>query len=912
MGLQQKWVIVVGDGKTYDLLQDIKSEYGSHLKWLIPMPGDWHILLNYQKTLMKIYGDAGLVQLGKVAGYRGETLTSLVNCSNFRRTHAFLLQSFEAFYRFFLSLFLAKCKSSTAEINYEEHITHLIQELLTHFTSISGDDDVDKFRHKCKDLFSGELCTNYDKFISFMETLSQQQETIHFWFQFVFKNCFAYLGLYTALRYRNWDVRNGSIKLMAAVFTALDRPVYQRLIPQHLKDLVLTIPECILRHLKNGGFSVRITPSEWHAVALDECHEMKINKDAKLAIIRPNEEKMKHLSNYLSFRSACINNLESQLFPERQQRKIHLPNHTSSRDVAIEVNAEQMLKAIANHGMFSSLEENQGLWNFLDNKQATPEQSHDLLQLRKIGQEAFENYVCTTYLNTASTDAPVRKKRLCTFSVSKAQKQRIKLVEQERKISQRYLKRQLAWATKNGIDISKMEGLLEPISLTPRALVGIDGLPYKATKSSTTNYLQKRYKNSGVVINVFPAQWVPDTVILEGMFLIQTAPIPTMKYMKEYAKFLLTRFIRQHLNAGATEVHVVFDNPGSMPESPKEIEQGRRDAHSSNPPSDHTCFVMNHDMNIPDKWRTILECRKCKSNLTSYVASAMLELVPQFLATGQEFITNIRETAYSVGTCGHTEPRPNLWTNADEADLRVWLHCLHSSGTRKLIFSLDTDVYHIGLTLTHIMTTSDVIIQLSKTLTDNIKLLHLNTLINALATDPDLAGILSNMQPQVLQTLYVCTGCDYISFFASIGKTSFLSTLFQYASFIAGGIDPPGSIGDIQPGHDHPAVFSFFRLVGCAYFRTHSSAFELQSPVALYHSVKQFTTVWDHHDKWLRVIRQTVWQRADKESQNMPSTKALELHWHRCIWVLQMWNCCTQNDIELPGQSLATYLTVYC
>ena len=229
------------------------------------------------------------------------------------------------------------------------------------------------------------------------------------------------------------------------------------------------------------------------------------------------------------------------------------------------------------------------------------------------------------------------------------------------------------------------------------------------------------------------------------MFLIQTAPIPTMKYMREYAKFLLTRFVRQHLNAGAKEVHVVFDNPGSMPESPKENEQARRDTHSSNPPSDHTCFVMNHEMNIPDKWKTILECRKCKSNPTSYVASAMLELVPQFLATGQEFITNIRETAYSVGTCGHREPRPNLWTNADEADLRVWLHCLHSSGTRKLIFSLDTDVYHIGLTLTHIMTTSDVIIQLSKTLTDNIKLLHLNTLINALATGPDLAGILSNM-----------------------------------------------------------------------------------------------------------------------------------------------------------------------
>ena len=36
----------------------------------------------------------------------------------------------------------------------------------------------------------------------------------------------------------------------------------------------------VLHHLKKGSFSVRLTPTEWHAVALDECHEMRINKDA--------------------------------------------------------------------------------------------------------------------------------------------------------------------------------------------------------------------------------------------------------------------------------------------------------------------------------------------------------------------------------------------------------------------------------------------------------------------------------------------------------------------------------------------------------------------------------------------------------------------------------------------------------
>jgi hypothetical protein len=75
-----------------------------------------------------------------------------------------------------------------------------------------------------------------------MEALSQQQDTINFWFQFVLYDC---LGLYTTLWYHNLDVRNGSIKLMAAVFTALDRPVLQKLIPQHLNNLLI-IPESIV------------------------------------------------------------------------------------------------------------------------------------------------------------------------------------------------------------------------------------------------------------------------------------------------------------------------------------------------------------------------------------------------------------------------------------------------------------------------------------------------------------------------------------------------------------------------------------------------------------------------------------------------------------------------------------------
>ena len=95
--LGQKYIIIVGDAKTYNILQDIRHEYKSQLRWLIPFPGDWHVLYNFQKALLKPYTDAGLASLGKVAGHPAETLTSLLQASNFRRTHKFLLQAYEAF-----------------------------------------------------------------------------------------------------------------------------------------------------------------------------------------------------------------------------------------------------------------------------------------------------------------------------------------------------------------------------------------------------------------------------------------------------------------------------------------------------------------------------------------------------------------------------------------------------------------------------------------------------------------------------------------------------------------------------------------------------------------------------------------------------------------------------------------------
>lgn len=356
--LNQKWVIVVGDAKVYDLLQALRSEeYSESLKWLIPIPGDWHVLFNYQKAVMKPYAEAGLLSLAKAAGYRAETLTSIQNSTNFRRTHLFLLQCYEAIYTYFLQLFYSS-KTESDEGVYEEGIKLVIQKLLKEFEVITSDAELEQFRASVASTIPPQqLAEIHSEFMAFMKALSLKQDTVKFWYNFLFEDCTAYIGLYVSIRYRIWDLRTASLKQLAAVYTAFDRPTYQKLIPHHLNDLAL-MPDYIKQHFRNGGFTIRLSSLEWCGVALDECHEMCINKDAKLAVVRPSKEKMSHISNYLPFRSTCMNNLKTQLFPERKGRKskgCHVP---SSRDKASQSNVMHMVKTLQTHGMHTDIQEN--------------------------------------------------------------------------------------------------------------------------------------------------------------------------------------------------------------------------------------------------------------------------------------------------------------------------------------------------------------------------------------------------------------------------------------------------------------------------------------------------------------------------------------------------------------------------
>ena len=85
------------------------------------------------------------------------------------------------------------------------------------------------------------------------------------------------------MRSGNWQLRMAAIKLLVPLFSAFDHNTYQKVIAQHIAD-VLTMPPNILAMFQQGAFVVSIRGREWHSVGLDEAHEMLINKQCTSTI----------------------------------------------------------------------------------------------------------------------------------------------------------------------------------------------------------------------------------------------------------------------------------------------------------------------------------------------------------------------------------------------------------------------------------------------------------------------------------------------------------------------------------------------------------------------------------------------------------------------------------------------------
>ena len=687
--------------------------------------------------------------------------------------------------------------------------------------------------------------------------------------------------------------------------------IQRHLLAQHIAD-IHNMPPTVLTMLQHGGWVVSVTGRPWHSVGVDEAHEMLINRQCKASVTKPSADYMHRMATYLTHRSKVLENIKQQLLPEmfnKKSDKTVSPFSASKSDYILEKNIRDQIQIIKESHMFEKIVGNRGLQNLFTRKHATPEQSHDLLSFRGIGQCEFMLYVSFHILNKPSTQAPNRRHCLQTFSDKKRIGKKLTQAEKDRRLLVSAMKKKIEHSQKTGKPIEQPgEQLLDK----PMSLCDSEGNPLKGQKSYTTKYLEKRYQNAipQVFSTDFP-DWENFCTIIDGMFMINTNPLGIHKTFSDYAKFLIQRHIMPQFYKGSSEVHVLFDTPGRLPNTPKYFEQKRRDEQAE-VSEQHYCDDINGSTRIPTrKWHNgLLNCRDCKRKLVNFLGDYFLSNIHLYLTPNQKFYvagafkdTRI-DTAWYVSAQKKAQPDPTFFCKAEEADTRMWLHTKQTYCEKVLILSADTDTYHIGCAL-KTATSKDIIIQLNKISSRELKYLHLTNLLKALANDPDLAHINPTELPQILQTLYVCTGCDYTSFFSRVGKATFLRYFFQHASFITSTYTAEATRGTLanvglENSDFEKGFLAFTRLVGTAYFKLHSSSFQCTSPATHFMSLfNKELTVQEHHSKWLESIRQAIWYRVKFENEEIPSDDALMLHWKRSCWIMHMWQQSDQSAMIL-------------
>ena len=213
-------LIVVGDAKTFEYIMKLKDQYGKELEWLIPYPGDWHVLKNFQEVLIKIFWDAGLKDIAKVV-HRGG-LGKVQSCSIFKRTHRLLIQVYEALYLHQLQSFLKQRDGSLTYSN--EDILAKITETVN---SLSSDDDthgdgdcfpnIDVFVEKQNALKSKLIPDLHQEFKNYSCEMSTKFKTFKFWNSFLKRDCFAYIQLWSVIRSGNWNLRLSASTNMTSI-----------------------------------------------------------------------------------------------------------------------------------------------------------------------------------------------------------------------------------------------------------------------------------------------------------------------------------------------------------------------------------------------------------------------------------------------------------------------------------------------------------------------------------------------------------------------------------------------------------------------------------------------------------------------------------------------------------------------
>ena len=159
-----KFLVLVCDGKIFDLVIKLLIDHGSKYRWCLPYLGEFHTVSAFIRTIYKLHGGFMLEYLASKIELKGATLTRVVKCQDYRSSLDFLLLILEGVLTVEISLY--------KEFNQNSGKNQELQDLISR---VRWDERTADRKEALEELLR-DFNPFWEDFTEFVETLSAKSD----------------------------------------------------------------------------------------------------------------------------------------------------------------------------------------------------------------------------------------------------------------------------------------------------------------------------------------------------------------------------------------------------------------------------------------------------------------------------------------------------------------------------------------------------------------------------------------------------------------------------------------------------------------------------------------------------------------------------------------------------------------
>jgi hypothetical protein len=758
-------VVVAGDQQTYALMKNLKIKYPRTFSWLIAMPGDWHLLKCAAETLRDMLWEGGLQHCAKSCKYMKEV-------NQWKDLHSILTALHEA----------------------------LIHEAIA-------------------DMCAQNILLNLDDWVAHRMSEENMDDVSRFWAQSLyFLN--GYVGYFTAIRSGNFQLRNGCIVILTKLFSAYSHNKYEQLACQTIHD-VLTLPTWIKDKFENGEWTVSQSARAFHNTALDECHEMVINRRMKDLTSRPSEYRTVSLANFMAYLDKFMQLFTATLYKFSRKRKKNKAGNT------VYEFSEVILKEVQKCQIFSC-KTNRELINIFSSKPRIldNETKSDLLSVNKEGEKRMRTYI-RQHIIIPPLEQPqkIRNRKLKTFSTKKKSQR-----TQQSQITQ------MGLLLKRAYSQLQRDKQYQPNSVEyPLALCTEFGEMRGRQKSSIKEAMTSITELQSMFSATLPFSLLQAEVIIDFLRYLHCPPPPDVEtYGQLFNYFWDDLIIQQGFRCkGVNVVTLVIDKPRYMPNFRSLIHSERKEKSKAGDEFVITKLSVESDDAIykGSLFGQALQHEQYKANIIQFLTGRFIEKAKE-LPPSCAFIIDSPSLGHTpiMVTEATDIPAVSRTNYKGEADLAVWFHASRSYASQVLVLANDTDIWMGGMALMEggwlgQNTLRNIAVELSY----NKEYVNLNEAVRgvqSLSTFCHLAE--KRVACATVLACYILSGSDYVSGFYQLTHAKILKTMIKYAPFISPVDDMLVKSYDINENmvFDSLSTHAVKRLLCCVYLDRHNGIYK--------------------------------------------------------------------------------------